>query len=401
MNWGMLAPPYISPQFGLPMEGLSSDAVNMDPKPILSLLQGSPILDEERMNSWPLTVPTYSRNLQVDAEAHTVGVYSSPQSTTRTVDEGTRTSYPESRIVGAHDFGFHTTCLSDPEFMCQTMSPRFTTSTLRVSEGSYSTTVISNEDHRHIDLIDGDKSRSWYQECMPIKTVLDHNHRTYITPTDGWHRDQRASREMPQGPKKPEEGPAMELPKSPLRSSWKRGAPPGRYRCPCGRDYAQPQGLARHRRETHEACICMYCGAFAWARPYRFREHLKSKHPGVDPDVALEEAAYLKNRCNVIKDLPQRASPFAVTRVYPSSSYPAAMEVPPVSLPAVSPVGYDSQPGFAESGVEPTMEIHKYEDARDLSESLGANYAHITFPPTKQRARVEKTAGRVGTTARE
>jgi hypothetical protein len=81
------------------------------------------------------------------------------------------------------------------------------------------------------------------------------------------------------------------------------------------------------------------------------------------------------------------------------------MGVPPVSLPAVLSVAYDSQPGSEESA-ESTMEIHKYEDARDLSESLGANYAHITFPPSKQRVQVENTdphmcAVRVGNTARE
>jgi hypothetical protein len=79
------------------------------------------------------------------------------------------------------------------------------------------------------------------------------------------------------------------------------------------------------------------------------------------------------------------------------------MGIPPVSLPAVLSVGYDSQPG-SEEPTESTMEWHKYEDARDLSES--PNYAYITFPPSKQRAQVEKMApdmytGRVGTTARE
>jgi hypothetical protein len=305
------------------------------------------------------------------------------------------------------------------------MSPK---SILRVSEGSYSTTVSSSEDQRHIDLANGVKSRSWYQECIPNDPLFDHDHRythvhttsdssvsstpsesagIYNTPTAAQHRDQRASREMHQVSKQSEEGPTAESPRSPLRSDWKRGAPSGRYRCTCGRDYAQPQGLTRHRRETHDACICMYCGAFAWARPYRFRQHLKREHPGIDPDVALEEATYLKTRRTVTiktKDIPQYVSPFAETGLYPSSSPPASMGVPSVSLPAVSSVGYDSHFGSAESA-ELTMEKHKYEDARDLSESLGANYAHITFPPSKQRARVEKTdsdmsAGRVGITAR-
>ena len=278
------------------------------------------------------------------------------------------------------------------------MSPK---STLPASEGSYPAAVISNEDQRQIDLVGGDESRDWYQECMPVYTLLDHNYRNthihtssdssvsstlstgiYTTPTVARHQDRRASREIPQGSKKSEEAHAAGSPRTPRR-----------YRCTCGRDYAQPQGLARHLRETHGACICMYCGVFAWARPYRFREHVKRKHPEVDPDVALEKTTCLKNRRGVTintKDLPQCSSPSAERRMCPSSSFPAAIGVPPVSLPAVSSFGYDSQLNSAESA-ESTMEMQKYEDARDLSESFGANYVHISFPPSKQRARVEKT----------
>jgi hypothetical protein len=300
------------------------------------------------------------------------------------------------------------------------MSPK---STLLASEGSYFATV--NEDQSHIYFADGDKGRSWYQECIPIDTILDPNHRythfhttpcslvssthsesagIYSTPTVAQHRDQRASREIPQGSKQSEEGPAAESPRSSLRSNWKPEAHSGRYRCTCGRDYAQPQGLTRHRRETHEACICMYCGDFAWARPYRFKEHVKSKHPGIDPDLALEEATYLKTQRGVTaktKDFPQFAWPSAKTRLYPSSAPPAAMGVPPVSHPAVSEssAGYDLQHSSAESA-EFTMEKHRYEDARDLSESLGGNYDHVTFPLSKQRAQVEKTNSDVGITSR-
>jgi hypothetical protein len=70
MNSGMPARPYLSPQ--LPMEGISSRAVNMGPKPISNLPQGSLILDEEHINPWSLNVPTYGRNHQVDAEARSL-----------------------------------------------------------------------------------------------------------------------------------------------------------------------------------------------------------------------------------------------------------------------------------------------------------------------------------------
>ena len=71
MNWGIPARRHLSPQ--LPTEGISSRTVNMDPKSISSL-QGSPILDEERMNPWSLNAPTlaYSPNHQVDAEARSL-----------------------------------------------------------------------------------------------------------------------------------------------------------------------------------------------------------------------------------------------------------------------------------------------------------------------------------------
>jgi hypothetical protein len=59
MNWGMPARPYVGPQ--LPVEGIPGRAVNMDLKPISSLL------------------PTYGHNHQVDAEARSlVGCGASP-----------------------------------------------------------------------------------------------------------------------------------------------------------------------------------------------------------------------------------------------------------------------------------------------------------------------------------
>ena len=77
MNWGMPACPYVSPQ--LPTEGISGRTVNMDAKPISSLPQGSPILDEEHLGPWPLNVPTYSHNHQVNGEVRSlVGYIASP-----------------------------------------------------------------------------------------------------------------------------------------------------------------------------------------------------------------------------------------------------------------------------------------------------------------------------------
>jgi len=79
MNWATPARPYFSPQ--LQAEGISGRAVNMDPEQILCLpqLEGSPILDEEHINSLHLSVPTYSHNHQANAEARSlVGCSASP-----------------------------------------------------------------------------------------------------------------------------------------------------------------------------------------------------------------------------------------------------------------------------------------------------------------------------------
>ena len=179
-----------------------------------------------------------------------------------------------------------------------------------IFRGSYTSSDISNEQQRHVALANEDKSRSWYQECMPtgIYTTSDSSELSapptgiYSTPTAAQYQEQKALKEMPQQSQKPGEGSAMVSPRSSLRSNRKRQIPQGRYRCTCGRDYAQPQGLTRHQRETHEAGICMYCHAFAWGRPYRFGEHIKKEHPGVDPDVALEEATNSKTRRRITID---------------------------------------------------------------------------------------------------
>ena len=100
-------------------------------------------------------------------------------------------------------------------------------------------------------------------------------------------------------------------------SSWpsglpdrKRSIPNGRYTCNiCRLGYAQPQGLSRHYRETHKASLCMYCHNFKWGRPYRFKEHLKKRHPDVDPNVALEKATKARRRVTInTEDLSQPPS---------------------------------------------------------------------------------------------
>ena len=89
----------------------------------------------------------------------------------------------------------------------------------------------------------------------------------------------------------------------PDRPDGELNAPNGRYKCSiCGLGYAQFQGLTRHFRETHKASLCMYCNDFKWGRPYRLREHIKKRHPGVDPSVALEEATRTRRRTMINKE---------------------------------------------------------------------------------------------------
>lgn len=60
-----------------------------------------------------------------------------------------------------------------------------------------------------------------------------------------------------------------------------------RHRCEvCHKGFAQKQGVTRHRLEKHEPNYCPHCPTFSWARLYRFKQHLKKKHPEVDIETA-------------------------------------------------------------------------------------------------------------------
>jgi len=59
--------------------------------------------------------------------------------------------------------------------------------------------------------------------------------------------------------------------------------------------------MRRHRREAHEASLCMYGCDFEWGRPYRLREHLERWHSDVDIDAVLDEATRTRRRA---KDIP-------------------------------------------------------------------------------------------------
>lgn len=67
----------------------------------------------------------------------------------------------------------------------------------------------------------------------------------------------------------------------------------------CGKVYAQPQGLSRHRHEMHEPKLCTFCGAFKWGRRYLLKGHLKKEHPELDTDEALSEATGARHGATV------------------------------------------------------------------------------------------------------
>ena len=58
---------------------------------------------------------------------------------------------------------------------------------------------------------------------------------------------------------------------------------------------------ANHRlvesTSTHK--LCMYCD-FEWNHPYQYKDHLRERHPNLDPDAVLGEAPGLQRRDKII-----------------------------------------------------------------------------------------------------
>jgi Zinc finger, C2H2 type len=80
-------------------------------------------------------------------------------------------------------------------------------------------------------------------------------------------------------------------PAPPNRLACTRKAASRQYSChDCGKRYTQPQGLRRHRNETHESELCIYCLAFQWGRRYKLKKHIRDKHPELNIDTALDLA---------------------------------------------------------------------------------------------------------------
>lgn len=106
----------------------------------------------------------------------------------------------------------------------------------------------------------------------------------------------------------------------------------------CGKRYAQPGGVMRHRRAKHDSPnSCMYCGT-RWSRPYQYRDHLEKHHRDVDPDVVLGKPAGSRRRAEVIgRGRPPNVLPYVIKHDRQSQATAATprrhLQMPP--LPAV------------------------------------------------------------------
>lgn len=180
---------------------------------------------------------------------------------------------------------------------------------------------------------------------------------------------------------------SLSRPSPSLRPSEKPG---GRYSCGiCKLDYAQPQGLTRHQCETHKARLCIYCREFTWGRPYLFRKHLVKRHPGIDPDAAIDEAARARRSATIRREyLPLLQVPISAPkrdswgRAKPQShlSQLTSFAAQPSAVTRFSPVflpemAYDSQ----SASTEVANKVYGQEDAL-LSELLNANDERSVSP---------------------
>ncbi|KAI0255249.1 hypothetical protein BJV78DRAFT_754161 [Lactifluus subvellereus] len=127
------------------------------------------------------------------------------------------------------------------------------------------------------------------------------------------YEDQRVSRDIPrQFPQMSKDPAPTSLSRGPAssgRSPSAREALERSYSCEkCDKEFTQPQGLNRHRREIHEPKTCTFCGAFKWGRRYLLKEHLKKKHPELNTDSALaHHGATRGSKCSTRRQVPLSA----------------------------------------------------------------------------------------------
>ena len=262
-----------------------------------------------------------------------------------------------------------------------------------------------------------DTTCDWRQECVttnglseslryaPVYTVFSSSTtsalpKTSYPPTAVQYQARNASQDRPQAYQFEKRGEATTEAPSQSRSirrpaSMRRVPKCSSYSCNiCRKVYAQPQGVTRHHRETHSTNICTYCGDFEWGRPYRFKAHLKKRHPEVDPDAALNEATRIHRGTTSMKIYPPRQRDLAATAVYDRRSLRSESQIPLTLDPyAVAKVtagspsiasfaSYNPQPKSAETKMK---RRHDIEDAPEVK-FLDVTDAHPVFSYTEDHA---------------
>ena len=157
------------------------------------------------------------------------------------------------------------------------------------------------------------------------------------------------------------------------------------FRCDtCGKGFKQTQGRNRHYREKHDPDLCVLCDV-EWGRPYQYRDHLETHHPGVDPDMIIGKTDGSRRRvASFARRAPQqKVLPSAIEHYgrghsdigsYPPILPPPAVEKPPtVTATRIMPSKISSE-GTTNIGL------------------LYVTYAHTPFPSIEENTQATWTA---------
>ncbi|KAI0296865.1 hypothetical protein BC826DRAFT_188278 [Russula brevipes] len=255
--------------------------------------------EEEWKNVFPLGIPPYSHNPQFNAEEGSLVSYGEPTLVStnmqleayhysptwslsiREIIDGSGMPHLENLIID-----------DPPDFMCQT--------TFAPSTALGSPVVFDDDNLKfYLDRAGANKTPDTQEgasmiipanqtyQGTPVSTTSNlvpgpsHLPEVADVPAVVKGPNQEQSRGKPKDLQKARKGFAVVSSVSSRHATGIRRTPK-RYSCNiCGKRYAQPQGVRRHQRETHRANLCMYCCAFKWGRPYRYKAHLEKEHPHV------------------------------------------------------------------------------------------------------------------------
>ncbi|KAI0296870.1 hypothetical protein BC826DRAFT_188400 [Russula brevipes] len=235
--------------------------------------------EEEWKTFFPLGIPPYSHNPQFNAEAY----HYSPTWSLSIRNDGSGMPHPENLIID-----------NPPDFMCQSSQTTFAPSTALGSP-----VVFDDILKFHLDRAGANKTPDQSQggasmivptnqtyQGTPVSATPDFLIPSFLPEVaDVSAAVNDSKQKQPRGKRrnlrKARKGFAVVSPVSSRQATGIRRTPK-RHSCNiCGKRYAQSQGVTRHQRETHRASLCMYCNAFKWGRPYRYKAHLEKEHPHV------------------------------------------------------------------------------------------------------------------------